>query len=95
MHVPTILRNHGRLTAEIALNAFACLVGMNKYIPNNHEMYYRFVMEYPVAEFISGEKNDVVDGVREYFWNVLYRPYPGLKKRIDEKAKLAQLQNSV
>ena len=73
-------RNCGRLTGEIALNAFALLVGMNQYIPNQHESYYRYVIEYPVVEFPATEKHVVVEWMRNYFWKDLYRRYPGIPK---------------
>ena len=73
-------RNCGWLTGEIALNAFALLVGMNQYIPNQHESYYRYVIEYPVVEFPATEKHVVVEWMRNYFWKDLYRRYPGIPK---------------
>lgn len=76
----SLLSNHGRLTGEIALNRFACFLATNKFIPNNHERYYRYVMEYPVVEYPSGEINDVAEAIENYFWKDLYRPYPGLKR---------------
>lgn len=72
--------NHGRLTGEIALNYFACFLAKNKFIPNNHEKYYRYVMEYPVGPFPSNDIDEVAEKVKEYFWRDLYRPYDERKR---------------
>ena len=53
--------NHGRLTGEIALNTFACMLSKNKFIAKNHERYYRYFMDYPVVEFPSGNIDVVAE----------------------------------
>jgi hypothetical protein len=65
---------------EIAQDCFATAVANQKLIVNNHEKYYREMLS---GGMIEGEQvpsiEEVARGVYDYFWNDLYKPYPGIK----------------
>ena len=72
--------SYGLMTGEIARDCLAVAVANQKLITNNHEKYYR--------EMLSGGmiESDQIPSIEEiarwahsYFWDVLYKPYPGIK----------------
>lgn len=72
--------SYGLMTGEIARNCLAVAVANQKLITNNHEKYYR--------EMLSGGmiESDQIPSIEEvarwahsYFWEDLYKPYPGIK----------------
>lgn len=71
---------YGLMTGEIARDCLAVAVANQKLITNNHEKYYR--------EMLSGGmiESDQIPSIEEiarwaysYFWEDLYKPYPGVK----------------
>ena len=71
---------YGLMTGEIARDCLAVAVANQKLITNNHEKYYR--------EMLSGGmiESDQIPFIEEiarwaysYFWEDLYKPYPGVK----------------
>lgn len=72
--------SYGLITGEIARDCLALAVANQKLITNNHEKYYR--------EMLSGGmiESDQIPCIEEiarwaysYFWEDLYKPYPGIK----------------
>ena len=72
--------SYGLMSGEIARDCLAVSVANQKLIVNNHEKYYR--------EMLSGGmiESDQIPSIEEvarwahsYFWNDLYKPYPGIK----------------
>lgn len=72
--------SYGLMTGEIARDCLAIAVANQKLITNNHEKYYR--------EMLSGGmiESDQIPSIEEvarwtysYFWEDLYKPYPGIK----------------
>ncbi|WP_171407677.1 ankyrin repeat domain-containing protein [Acinetobacter tianfuensis] len=72
--------SYGLMTGEIARDCLAVAVANQKLITNNHEKYYR--------EMLSGGmiESDQIPSIEEvarwaysYFWEDLYKPYPGIK----------------
>lgn len=73
-------RNYGPLRGEVARDCFAVEVANQKLIANNHEKYYREMLaggmmseceEIPPLE-------ETARWVSAYFWDTLYKPYPGV-----------------
>lgn len=75
-------RGFGPLRGEIARDSFAVQVADQKLIPNNHEIYYREML---AGGVIEEEKipsiEEVAKWASEYFWNDLYKPYPGFERK--------------
>lgn len=75
-------RSYGPLRGELARDGFAVEVANQKLIHNNHERYYREMlangMMVDCDEIPSFE--ETARWVSEYFWNDLYRPYPGVPR---------------
>lgn len=73
-------RCYGSLRGEVARDCLAVEVANQKLIVNNHEKYYR--------EMLAGgmmAECEQIPGIEEtarwasaYFWDTLYRPYPGV-----------------
>ncbi|MGM3175637.1 ankyrin repeat domain-containing protein [Dickeya lacustris] len=90
----TMVRNYGPLRGEIARDILAVELANQKLIPNNHETYYRAMMN---AGMMA--KCDVIPSIEEtarwasnYFWHDLYKPYPGIKAEVPRvKSTIAQL----
>lgn len=73
-------RNYGRLRGEVARDCLATAVANQKLIPENHERYYREMLAGGMVEGI--EIPGIEDAARwasEYFWDTLYKPYPGIE----------------
>jgi hypothetical protein len=71
----------GSLRGEIARDGFAVQVADQKLIPNNHEIYYREMLAGGVIEEEKAPGiEEVAKWASEYFWNDLYKPYPGLDR---------------
>lgn len=73
-------RNYGTLRGEVARDCLALTVANGKLIANNHEKYYREML----AGGMMAECQDVppieetARWASEYFWDTLYKPYPGV-----------------
>lgn len=73
-------RNYGPLRGEIARDAFALSVANQKLIHNNHEKFYREMLAGGMmseCEQIPSIE-ETARWVSEYFWDTLYKPYPGV-----------------
>ena len=85
-------RNYGPLRGEVARERFAMEVANRKLIVNNHEKYYR--------EMLAGgmmEECEKIPSIEEtarwastYFWETLYKPYPGVPAETRRAGGLAQ-----
>lgn len=72
-------RNFGALRGEVARDCFALEVANRKPNANNHEKYFREMLAGGMFEG-SNEMptlEEAARGVSAYFWNTLYKPYPG------------------
>lgn len=77
-------RNYGPLRGEVARDCWAVELANQKLIANNHETYYRAMLaggmmteceEIPPLE-------ETARWVASYFWNTLYKPYPGVPAEV-------------
>lgn len=72
----------GPLRGEIARDSFAVHVANQKLIPNNHETYYRDMLAGGIIEGAEIPNiEEIAKWVSEYFWNDLYKPYPGFERK--------------
>jgi hypothetical protein len=74
-------RNCGLLRGEVARDCLAMAVANQRLIPENHEKYYREMLAGGIVE--GGEVPSIEDTARwvaDYFWNTLYKPYPGIER---------------
>lgn len=85
-------RCYGSLRGEVARDCLAVEVANQKLILNNHEKYYREMlaggMMAECEEIPSIE--ETARWASEYFWDTLYKPYPGVppqKRRARDAAK--------
>lgn len=72
--------NYGMLRSEIARDLLAVEVANRKPIPENQHRYYREMMYYGMQELAVTEFEDTAVQCSEYFWEVLYKPYPEVEK---------------
>lgn len=77
-------RNYGPLRGEVARDCWAVELANQKLIANNHETYYRAMLaggmmadceEIPPLE-------ETARWVASYFWDTLYKPYPGVPAKV-------------
>lgn len=74
-------RNCGPLRGEVARDCLAMAVANQRLIPESHEKYYREMLAGGIVE--GGEVPNIEDTARwaaDYFWNTLYKPYPGIQR---------------
>ncbi|KEQ16802.1 ankyrin repeat domain-containing protein [Endozoicomonas numazuensis] len=89
--------NHGSLSGEIARDAFAVELSTSSLNINNHEVYFRRMLDGDIFQGANPidipDIEDVVSGVAEFFWDELYRPYHGFNKpsRFPEAAVKAHM----
>jgi hypothetical protein len=78
-------RNYGPLKGILARDALATEVANGKLIPNNHEKYYRGMLDGGIVEGISTPSvppiQELAHPLYEYFWKDLYKPYPGIDRQ--------------
>lgn len=76
-------RNFGPVRGEVAQNCLALAVANQRLIPENHEKYYREML---AGGRIEGHGMPVFEDVSrvaaDYFWGTLYKPYPGVERRM-------------
>jgi hypothetical protein len=83
-------RNFGTLRGEISRDLLAVEVADQGLIPTNHEKYYRNMVAYGMFQDKVNPLEDTALWAAEYFWNDLYKPYPGtenLKPLAKEQAE--------
>lgn len=74
-------RNYGPLRGQLARDCLAMAVANQRLIPENHEKYYREMLNGGIFE--GNEVDGIEDTgrwVAEYFWNSLYAPYPDVER---------------
>jgi hypothetical protein len=73
-------RNYGPIRGEIARDAFALSVANQKLIHNNHEKFYREMLAGGMMSECDQIPSieDTARWVSDYFWETLYKPYPGV-----------------
>jgi hypothetical protein len=78
-------RNFGKLRGEIARDTLALEVADQCLIPGNHEKYFRNMLAFGMFEHSSENKQPTLEDTAvwasEYFWEDLYKPYPGVENR--------------
>jgi hypothetical protein len=70
------VRNYGKLRGEIARDAFAVAVSNQRLIPENHEKYYRNLINFLDIKGEVPNMEDTAIEMSQHFWSVLYKPYP-------------------
>ncbi|MDK9724798.1 MAG: ankyrin repeat domain-containing protein [Sterolibacteriaceae bacterium MAG5] len=73
--------SYGSLRGDIAYEAWAADLAQGGRVPGSHEKLYRNILGY--MEFPNRPPAFEDAGVQceEFFWNTLYRPYPGVERR--------------
>lgn len=73
--------SYGGLRGEIAHEVWATDLAQVGFVPENQEKFYRNMLGY--MEFPDGPPafEDAAVECEEFFWNTLYRPYPGVERR--------------
>ncbi|MDE8345748.1 MAG: ankyrin repeat domain-containing protein [Acidocella sp.] len=72
----------GRMRGEIARDCFALELADRRLIQGNHEPYFRDMLRGDI--FPQGAIPTIEDAARYafgYFWDTLYKPYPGIEAR--------------
>ena len=78
-------QNRGDIRGQIARDLFALSVANQRLIPENHEKYFRHALFSGIFDENDPSKVSIEDAAvvaAKYFWDNLYRPYPGFKKTI-------------
>ncbi len=75
-----LVRNYGPLRGEVARDCLALEVANQKLIANNHETYYRAMLAGGMMEECDEipSLEETARWASNYFWDTLYRPYPGV-----------------
>ena len=75
-----LVRNYGSLRGEVARDCLALEVANQKLIANNHETYYRAMLAGGMMEECDEipPLEETARWASDYFWNTLYKPYPGV-----------------
>lgn len=75
-----LVRNYGPLRGEVARDCLALEVANQKLIANNHETYYRAMLAGGMMEECDEipSLEETARWASNYFWDTLYRPYPGI-----------------
>lgn len=85
-------RNYGSLRGEVARDCFAVELANQKLIVNNHEKYFREML----AGGILGDNEqippieEVARSVFGYFWDSLYKTYPGVPAERPRSLKIIE-----
>lgn len=82
-------RNYGPLRGEIARDSFALSVANQKLIHNNHEKFYREMLAGGMMNECEQMPSieETARWVSEYFWDTLYKPYPGVQAIVRGSSK--------
>ncbi len=75
-------RSFGRMRGKIARDCFALELADRRLIQGNHEPYFRDMLRGDI--FPPGTMPTIEDAARSisgYFWDTLYKPYPGIEIR--------------
>ncbi|MFQ1892727.1 ankyrin repeat domain-containing protein [Aeromonas veronii] len=77
-------RNYGPVRGEIARDGLALEVAEQKLITNNHEKYYREMLAGGMMAECDTIPSieDIARWASDYFWDDLYKPYPGIEAEI-------------
>lgn len=70
------VRNYGTLRGEIARDAFSIAVSNQRLIPENHEKYYRNLINFIAIKGETPNMEDTAVEMSDHFWKILYKPYP-------------------
>lgn len=87
-------RNFGSMFGEAARDLLATLVADRRLDPDKHERPYRIMLANNMIEGdpINIDIKDVAKVVAEYFWDTLYKPYPGYpRERPIAEAQVKQI----
>ncbi len=71
-------RNFGILRGEVARDALAVAIFHEGFIPQNHEIYYRDMLQHGMFPEGAASFEDAAVWCEEFFWSDLYQPYSGI-----------------
>mgnify|MGYP000417321690 CR=1 FL=1 len=85
-------RNYGPFVGEAGRDGLACAVANQRLITDNHNPYYRAILQGDVVDCSDGIPSiqEVARQAAEYFWSTLYKPYPGVEA--EQRRSLAETQ---
>ena len=85
-------RNYGPFVGEAGWDGLACAVANQRLITDNHNPYYRAILQGDVVDCSDGIPSiqEVARQAAEYFWSTLYKPYPGVEA--EQQRSLAETQ---
>ena len=85
-------RNYGPFVGEAGRDGLACAVANQRLITDNHNPYYRAILQGDVVDCSDGIPSiqEVARQAAEYFWSTLYKPYPGVEA--EQQRSLAETQ---
>lgn len=85
-------RNYGPFVGEAGLDGLACAVANQRLLTGNHNPYYRAILQGDVVDRYDGipSMQDVARQAAEFFWNTLYKPYPGVEA--EQRRSLQEIQ---
>ena len=73
-------RGFGAVRGEIARDAWATEIAVQGFVPNNQEAYYRDMLRYDMFEAGLPTFEDAAVVNENFFWTILYQPYPGFER---------------
>ena len=82
--------NYGTARGEIARDTLALELANQCLIPGNHEKYFRN-MQYFGMHVDAEHVEDVTIPISKYFWDNLYKPYPGVTNECPKAMKDVEL----
>jgi hypothetical protein len=84
-------RNYGLLRGEIAQDCLALAVANGKLVANNHEKYYREMLAGGIFSEcrVPPPIEEAARLAYEYFWETLYKPYPGVQAEQPHTGEIA------
>ena len=85
-------RNYGPFVGEAGRDGLACAVANQRLLTDNHNPYYRAILQGDVVDCSDQIPSiqDVARAVARYFWDTLYKPYPGVEA--EQRRSLAETQ---
>ena len=85
-------RNYGPFVGEAGRDGLACAVANQRLLTDNHNPYYRAILQGDVVDCSYGIPSiqDVARQAAKYFWDTLYKPYPGVEA--EQRRSLAETQ---
>lgn len=83
-------RSFGAVRGEIARDAWATVIAVQGFIPNQQEAYYRDMLRYGMFEQGMPTFEDAAVSCDDFFWTKLYQPYPGFERQKKQTMQLLE-----